>query len=96
MLTAQSPEIRELLTAWHEAGRAAFERSYTSLQYDTYEPKTVKERRKYLALDRGTSGYFLVDRATGEVFSIKGYGVPNRRVGTVEELTAQYRNGGRR
>jgi hypothetical protein len=37
----------------------------------------------------GGSGHFLVDRKTEQVYSIKGYGVPNLKKprGTVEFLT---------
>jgi hypothetical protein len=39
--------------------------------------------------DNETSGVYLVDKAIGEVYSIKAYGVPNRRLGTLAELTAR-------
>lgn len=34
----------------------------------------ANERTKYIALDCGTSGAFLVERATGEIYNIKAYG----------------------
>ena len=37
-----------------------------------------KERTKFYALDAGTSGAFLVERITGEIYNIKAYGVPDR------------------
>jgi len=36
-----------------------------------------EERKKYIAIDCGTSGAFLMDKETGELYNIKGYGVPN-------------------
>ena len=36
-----------------------------------------KHRKKFYALDCGSSGAFLVDKETGELFNIKGYGVPD-------------------
>lgn len=93
-LTADHPMICEFLAGWHEAGRAEFERRCPSLDYDSYYAKTAHERRKYIALDEGStdgvhrSGVYLVDRATGEVWTIKGYGVPNRRLGTVTDVIA--------
>ena len=39
---------------------------------------TAKTRTKFTAIDIGTSGAFLVEKATGELFNIKGYGVPDR------------------
>lgn len=96
MLTADSPEIRDFLTAWHEAGRAEFERYHDRLVYDEYAPKVAKDRRKYLALNRGTGGVYLVDKATGAVYTIKAYGVPNRRIGTLADVTADFLAGSRR
>lgn len=37
----------------------------------------LKEKKKYFYIDFGTSGTFMVDKATGNIFNIKGYGVPN-------------------
>lgn len=61
----------------------------------------IIERRKYINVDEkptfegedcpGQSGRFMVDRATGEVFTIKGYGQRGQRIGTLEALAAQYR-----
>lgn len=90
MLTADHPDVQRFLTAWHENGRAAFERDHTALVYDTYRPKVAKERKRFLALDVDTSGCFLVDRDTTMVYSIKGYGVPNRALGALVDVTAAY------
>ena len=38
----------------------------------------AKERAKYIALDCGSSGAFLVEKATGELYNIQGYGTPDR------------------
>ena len=91
-LTEEMQEkVNRFLTTWHEAERVQFERRYQNLNYDTYAPKTAKDRRKYVALDRGTSGVFLLCKKTGVVFSIKAYGVPNRKAAnSIEELTEQH------
>ncbi len=39
---------------------------------------TMKEKKKYFYINFGTSGTFMVDKATGEVFGIKAYGQINR------------------
>ena len=39
---------------------------------------TAKARTKFTALDVGGSGAFMIENATGELFNIKGYGVPDR------------------
>lgn len=46
----------------------------------THEPDKVvaKTRRKYVAIDIGGSGAWLVERATGEIFNIKAYGSPDK------------------
>ena len=36
---------------------------------------TWKARKKFVAIDFGTSGTFLVEKTTGELFNIKSYGV---------------------
>lgn len=92
MLTITDPRIGEFLTLAHENGRVFFESYHKNLNYDSYEPKTAKNRRKYIALDRGTSGWLLIDKTTEVVFSIKAYGVPNYRVGTLDSLIAEYRD----
>jgi hypothetical protein len=90
--SADSPIIRRFLEVWHENGRREFEKSYPSLNYDgEYYSKKAIDRKKFIALDRGGSGgVFLVDRNTGEVYSIKGYGVPNRKLGRIERMVEYY------
>lgn len=80
-------KINKLLQEWHESGRDSFERSYQRLDYDspTY-CKTAKERRKYVALDAGRSGAFLLDKETGSIYTIKAYGVPKRKIGHIDKL----------
>ena|SRR6478672_7060862 len=90
-ITTTDPLVQDFLTAWHENGRAPFERWTPNLVYDDYEPKHAEDRKKYIALDRGSSGAFLLDKATGAVYSIKAYGKPNRAIGHIAELTAKYR-----
>ena len=76
--------IKALLHEWHELGRANFERRYPGLNYD--DPIYLKSfdiRRRYICLDVGTqqirSGAYIIDRTTGDIFSIEAYGRPNRR-----------------
>jgi hypothetical protein len=53
------------------------------------EQVQVRPGRKYTKVDRGPghnmSGFLMVDNETGEIFGIKGYGVPHRghRYGTL-------------
>ena len=39
---------------------------------------TIKEKKKYVYLDCGTSGVFMIDKSTGNIFGIKGYGTINK------------------
>ena len=49
---------------------------------------SLRERRDFWALDIGTSGAFMIRKADGAVFGIKGYGSPDYRkgIGYVESL----------
>ena len=38
---------------------------------------TIKEKKKYIYLDCGGSGVFMIDKSTGNIFGIKGYGTIN-------------------
>lgn len=87
------PQIAEALTAWHESGRASFEQAYRNLNYDECWQKTAKDGRHWIKLDSGSSGYYLVDKTTGDMWTIKAYGVPNRRIGTLAEVVARWRAG---
>ena len=84
-LTATSPEVLNALRAWHDAERGDFERQYVNLNYNTHELKTAKDGKRWIKLNRGSSGVYLVDKCspTFDVYSIKAYGVPNRRIGTL-------------
>ncbi len=94
MLNATDKIILDLLAAWHEAGRANHARIHSNADnYDRLNAKSAKQGRAYINLDDGTSGVFMVERATGYVYSIKGYGKIDKRkfAGTVANLMAKYR-----
>lgn len=89
MLNANDPKITALLEAWHrnqvEVGTLKGMRPETMAAYQ----KHAEQRSKFIALDNGSAGHFLVDRTTEQVYSIKGYGQVNLKKprGTVEFLT---------
>lgn len=88
MLNANDQKVTLLLEAWHKNQELDFRQChYTNI---TPDQKHVHEGSKYLRLDNGGSGHFMVNRQTEQVYSIKGYGVPNLKKprGTVEFLTA--------
>ena len=91
-ITATDPRVLWLLAEWHEAGRKVFERRYPYLDYDRESRKTAKEKDKYLYLDEGSGGAFLVERLTGRILRIKSaYGRPNPRkvVGQLGDVTGE-------
>ena len=49
----------------------------------------IKFGRKYVNIDVGDSGKYMVDIATGEIFGIKAYGVIHRghRFGTLDTIS---------
>jgi len=85
-------KINKLLNDWHEAGRTPFNKSYPHLDYDRETQKRANFRSKYVLLDEGTSGVFVLEIETGNIYRIKsGYGVPNKRklVGTIDTVTGE-------
>ena len=85
-------KVEMLAKKWHEVGRKSFETHCKNLDYDTYAPKTVKEKKKYFYMDEGTSGAYLVDKVSGNVYHIKScYGVPNPKkcLGHFESVTGE-------
>jgi len=92
----------EFAVRWHEAEREAWNRNnYTApgMDHDTYNRKSVKDRgAKWIAVDRGTSGHYMIRKADGLVFHIKGYGVPHLKkcIGHVTEAYAREAKAGAR
>ena len=90
MYNAGDVIVQKFLASWHEAGRQAFESNYSNLEYDSNAyRKTAKQRQKYICLDDGASGAFILDRKTGDVYCCKAYGVPNKKkhVGQIAEIS---------
>lgn len=78
---AMVQRLAQVLSQWHEAHRAEFvARGYTNLMasFDTQEQKHMHVGDKYVRLDVGGSGAWMLDVATGIIYGIKGYGVPNK------------------
>lgn len=95
---ATDPRVVAFLKAWHENGRTLYAKSYPNTyaagSYDslTGEAKHAQAGRKYINLDRGGSGMFMVEKATGMVYGIKAYGRIHRgkHIGHIEAVTADY------
>lgn len=90
MLTDDSPEIREFMEAY-EANQKISRRW-------CYDRVVAETRRKYILIDETTesgvsrSGRFMVDRETGYVYTILGYGKRGHLIGTsLGKMVAEYR-----
>jgi len=80
MTTQQTERIKEIIKQWHEAGRADFTKRYTNLDYDSANySKDFHVGAKYIRLDAGGSGAFMVEVESGIIYGIKAYGVPNKK-----------------
>lgn len=96
-LHALSPEVLDFVEAYQENRNCSLSAGPSGYRI------VADDRRKYIAIDEvptfegldcaGRGGRFLVDRASGTVFTIRGYGQRGHRVGTLEHLAAQYREG---
>jgi hypothetical protein len=79
------------MNEWHAVSKADYYRRFpdTTLSYDSLYPHTAKEKSKYIYLDEGTSGAYILEKATGDIYRIKGYGVINRArvIGNLETIT---------
>ena len=76
ILVANYSMMRETIEAFAVRLSAIEARKHAASGY-TSAPDVwhVKERKKYFALDVGSSGAFLIEKDTGEIFNIKAYGV---------------------
>lgn len=106
MTTAHSADdqrIQTLLADWHADHREAYRaqlcrekwtpghRQLCLDNFDRDQAKRATNRQKYIALDEGSSGVWLVDRQSGDVYHIKSkYGVPDKskHLGNIDMITA--------
>ena len=90
MIAATDDAVQKLLHDWHEAGRAEFQRQFPNLEYDSeWYAKTAKDGKRWIKLDTGDSGAYMLDKNDGRIFRIKGYGVPHlhKPVGVLGTVT---------
>jgi len=76
-------KVQELQLAMQERTDLYFSANFQNLEPDEV---TVKNRRKYFAIDVGSSGKLLVDKKNLAVYSIKGYGVKGYWLGSIEQV----------
>ena len=72
------PRLLEVLNQWHEAQRANNGLLGNNEHFDEREEKHAHVSAKYTRLDVGTSGAWMLENATGDIFGIKAYGQINR------------------
>jgi len=89
-LTSDHPKIEQFLRLWHENGRAQFQRSAPSHNYDTRQRKIAKDRRQYILLNSGNDRVFLVERSTQYVYQVDDYGRRGKFLNTLDTLIEQY------
>jgi hypothetical protein len=74
--------LKRALDQWHEAHRQQFIREglINSLPtFDTQEEKHAHIGDRYIRLDVGGSGAFMLDAETGIIYGIKGYGKVDKK-----------------
>lgn len=71
----------EVLDQWHEAQRIAqhSDRVDFNSHFDEREEKHAHVGEKYVRLDVGTSGAWMLELFTGDIFGILAYGKVNRK-----------------
>lgn len=70
--------LLEVMNQWHEAQRADRSLAGNCSNFDEHEEKHAHVGASYVRLDVGTSGAWMLELKTGDIFGIKGYGQVNR------------------
>jgi hypothetical protein len=85
-------EIEPFAAMVEQQQRAEFARDYPGPYFDERCDMACKVKlsmgKKFARVDVGQSGKYMVDLETGEIYSIKGYGVVHRghRFGTLDTI----------
>ena len=81
--TINAYRLLEVLNQWHAAQKQQYAcchfQGYVSPNFDSNEEKHAHISPKYTRLDTGTSGAWMMENATGLIFSIHGYGKVDRK-----------------
>lgn len=83
MLSGYQEKLAAFVYALEEAEEARLRDEGITCYFDEdgklkYEHRVfVKRGRKFDKIDIGSSGAYMVERATGELYNIKAYGVPD-------------------
>jgi hypothetical protein len=73
--------LKQVLDQWHEAHRADYMKNYKpeGNWFDEREEKHAHVGDKYIRLDVGGSGAWMLEAETGIVYGIKGYGKVDKK-----------------
>jgi hypothetical protein len=72
--------LLQVLDQWHEAHRQEFIKSgFHSESFDEREEKHAHVGDKYVRLDVGGSGAWMLEAETGIIYNIKGYGKVDKK-----------------
>jgi len=67
--------LLEVLGQWHDAHLADHRKSgYTPTEFDSREEKQAHVGQLYVRLDTGSSGAWMLELPTGDIYRTKGYG----------------------
>ena len=70
--------IRVLAQKIQEQTKERLMKQYKNLDFDFESKTTIIPGRKYIKIDVGNSGKFMIDN-DGNIFGIKGYGIINKK-----------------
>jgi hypothetical protein len=80
--------LLQVLDQWHAAHKTDYLKSYAETyssvldwgaRFDQGEEKHAHVGAKYVRLDTGTSGAWMLECATGDIWQIKGYGKVDKK-----------------
>jgi hypothetical protein len=73
--------LKQILDQWHEAQRADYNKNnnWTGTWFDEREEKHAHVGDKYIRLDVGGSGAWMLEAETGIIYNIKGYGKVDKK-----------------
>ena len=73
----------EVMNQWHERHREDFKRggNYPEAlkNFDERDEKRAHVGQKYIRIDTGTSGAWMLEQLTGDIYGIHGYGKVDRK-----------------
>ena len=87
-LVEELEHLRQLIEVQQELNLMTYHPYYPEMEGRATTKTALRRQHKYVYIDIGSSGRYMVDNQTGQIFGIKAYGVVNRRkqFGTVHTV----------